>query len=544
VASFPTSLPSFPAAATLASQNLSTSPHSTLHGNLGAELLAALTKVGVDSSAVTTTHDYKISKLEQALGVPFYVVVASSITGIPDSTRTFICDGTADQTEIQAALDAASAAGGGIVLLSAGTFTISATDAINIPAEVALFGQGNGANGAGATILNCTSSTAGPVVKIYGTDSTTRTESPAIGMLTIDGNDGAGNQITGLHVKYVESFTIANLSVFDCRGYGVRITGGSNMSSVGVNRLDYCGSNNQTGTSQRAALYVEDDDGSWASDNLIFDGWWLESNEDRAIHIVKDGVLPGTGANNPYRVTFRNCKIEHGAGVRGGNSNDYILVEAATAFTFDSNYVYLGDLQTDSGTNALDSVIKINGVDGVWITNNLLSYTSSQTNKAFTSWIETAGTNNGITITNNEYQHGGSRAPTYGINWGGTDTGVTRPRNNWTQNTAFTTGAENGYPDSTSTLGDHTIATETGTSFTVSADVTLASNTGTVTANLPTAVGRYGRQLVVKKTGSGGTVTLDGNSTETIDGATTYALSAQWESVTIVADGLTGWVIV
>jgi hypothetical protein len=37
---------------------------------------------------------------------------------------------------------------------------------------------------------------------------------------------------------------------------------------------------------------------------------------------------------------------------------------------------------------------------------------------------------------------------------------------------------------------------------------------------------------------------LDGNSTETIDGATTYALSAQWESVTIVADGLTGWVIV
>lgn len=55
---FPSTLDSFPSATTLASQDLSTTPHSTLHGNLGNAVAALEAKVGVDSSAVTTSIDY------------------------------------------------------------------------------------------------------------------------------------------------------------------------------------------------------------------------------------------------------------------------------------------------------------------------------------------------------------------------------------------------------------------------------------------------------------------------------------------------------
>lgn len=60
---FPTTLDSFPSSATLAAHNLDTDPHSTLHGNLGSAIAALEAKLGVDSSAVTSSVDYKINHL-------------------------------------------------------------------------------------------------------------------------------------------------------------------------------------------------------------------------------------------------------------------------------------------------------------------------------------------------------------------------------------------------------------------------------------------------------------------------------------------------
>jgi hypothetical protein len=48
----------------------------------------------------------------------------------------------------------------------------------------------------------------------------------------------------------------------------------------------------------------------------------------------------------------------------------------------------------------------------------------------------------------------------------------------------------------------------------------------------------------IKKIDSGaGNVIIDGNASETIDGATTYTLTTQYESVTIVSDGATWWIV-
>ena len=57
---------------------------------------------------------------------------------------------------------------------------------------------------------------------------------------------------------------------------------------------------------------------------------------------------------------------------------------------------------------------------------------------------------------------------------------------------------------------------------------------GNMTINLPAAIGN-GRLVTIKKIdASGNTVTIDGNGSETIDGATTYVLAAQWDVVQFI----------
>lgn len=74
-------------------------------------------------------------------------------------------------------------------------------------------------------------------------------------------------------------------------------------------------------------------------------------------------------------------------------------------------------------------------------------------------------------------------------------------------------------------------------------DLIILSGTGTYTVTLPAVSGQTGKQITFKKTGASGTVTLDGNASETIDGATTYAVNTQWQKVTIWCDG-TAWYII
>jgi hypothetical protein len=87
---------------------------------------------------------------------------------------------------------------------------------------------------------------------------------------------------------------------------------------------------------------------------------------------------------------------------------------------------------------------------------------------------------------------------------------------------------------------------------TLSADTTLSSVHHTVlvsasgaarTITLPAAGSHTGRIYKIKKIdATANTVTIDANGSETIDGATTYVISAQYGSVTVVSDG-TNWFI-
>ena len=83
--------------------------------------------------------------------------------------------------------------------------------------------------------------------------------------------------------------------------------------------------------------------------------------------------------------------------------------------------------------------------------------------------------------------------------------------------------------------------------YTITPDVgTVLCNatSGAITVNLPTAVGIPSTEYLIKKTDSTfNLVTIDGNGTETIDGALTKKLATQNESIKVISDG-TNWQIV
>jgi hypothetical protein len=85
-----------------------------------------------------------------------------------------------------------------------------------------------------------------------------------------------------------------------------------------------------------------------------------------------------------------------------------------------------------------------------------------------------------------------------------------------------------------------TTYTATGDETVITCDATSAA----FTVTLPAAASFTGKRYVIKKTDSTlNAVTIDGNASETIDGATTTTLNTQYESVEIVCDG-SNWHIV
>ena len=80
----------------------------------------------------------------------------------------------------------------------------------------------------------------------------------------------------------------------------------------------------------------------------------------------------------------------------------------------------------------------------------------------------------------------------------------------------------------------------------VSGDYLLVCNAagGSITLTLPPVALVPGRIYVFKRINSGAnTVTVDAYASETIDGALTHVLSAQWNSVTIMNNGIAWFII-
>lgn len=72
------------------------------------------------------------------------------------------------------------------------------------------------------------------------------------------------------------------------------------------------------------------------------------------------------------------------------------------------------------------------------------------------------------------------------------------------------------------------------------------SSTGTQTINLPAVASNSGRVVVIKDAGGNASInniTIDGNASETIDGATTFTMNANYQSVQLYCNG-SAWFII
>lgn len=88
------------------------------------------------------------------------------------------------------------------------------------------------------------------------------------------------------------------------------------------------------------------------------------------------------------------------------------------------------------------------------------------------------------------------------------------------------------------------VATVTGdTTLDSTYSVVLVNASGTTTITLPAVADSDGMQYTIKNIHATGSVTIDGNSSETIDGSTTASLASQYDYKKIVCDG-SAWYII
>lgn len=81
------------------------------------------------------------------------------------------------------------------------------------------------------------------------------------------------------------------------------------------------------------------------------------------------------------------------------------------------------------------------------------------------------------------------------------------------------------------------VTISTNTTAVVDRIYLVDSTSGTITVTLPAAVSSSGKKLVVKRKTGSNSVVIDGNASETIDGATTLTLTIVFEWAKLVCDG-------
>lgn len=128
----------------------------------------------------------------------------------------YVTDGTADNVEIQAAIDAVNTAGGGTVLVRKGSYSISAP--IKMKSSVRLMGEGV------STILNLANTINNDIIACF--DSVNGHDNIAIEGFKLDGNKvnntTAGN---GINIKNSRNVLIEKVLITGCKQHGINIDG-------------------------------------------------------------------------------------------------------------------------------------------------------------------------------------------------------------------------------------------------------------------------------------------------------------------------------
>lgn len=248
-----------------------------------------------------------------------------------------------------------------------------------------------------------------------------------------------------------------------------------------------------------------------------------------------------------------NIILSPAAGTINGASTAVINLNYGRAIVYNdgTNWFAAGLYNSSQLTTAVVSVSDSNGVQAIGTTAtasavNYLNVTNAATGGAVT--IAPAGTDSNIPLNIQ-----GKGTGTVNIRSASNSTSGIKIQNATGANTIMNFDTSNlrvGIRTVTPTSSFHiagslstAIASKSSAYTLTETDSTILA-TGTTTITLPTAAGITGRMYTVKKTDTAGTnVTVGTTSSQTIDGSTTYVLSAQYQAVTVQSDG-SNWQII
>jgi len=332
--------------------------------------------------------------------------VASSTSA---QTGDYTCDGTADNVEIQAALDALGSEGGRVILLE-GTFSLS--DTIEIPNNKKIVLQGQG----GGTILTQTLRDAPAIAKIsslttgFGnneemTISDMRIENAlqtkgiyiyGTHLSTVENIVFVGDTLTAIYLRRVNNSRIIN-NDFNRVQYGIFTAGGAALGDdiedikITGNDFSYCG---------RSAIHLESASSVWQRDVskvIIANNNIEEADYEEAlypaIHIIRGNgnTITGNTISQTYRgngIQLDNCVHQVITGnILRENGLDQVAGDSTSAIVLINSDSCLIAGNTISAENSDRGVVMFTGSD-----NNLLQ-ANNNTLGATTSYVN-YGTNN------------------------------------------------------------------------------------------------------------------------------------------------------
>lgn len=149
----------------------------------------------------------------------------------------YVCDGTADQVEINAAIGDIPANKGGRIILSEGTFNLTGTIILEKPG-VAIVGMNKAPpdsfNKRGGTLLKWTGATNGIMFRSSHSGDTDNNTWTLLRDLGFDGNQVAGVRAIRWRTQWS---TLENISIYDCGGDGVSAEGFPGLTGGGARQL-------------------------------------------------------------------------------------------------------------------------------------------------------------------------------------------------------------------------------------------------------------------------------------------------------------------
>lgn len=306
---------------------------------------------GTINGDVSTNGTWTMSgTLTAATGGAFYVLASDDATAEQKAHANAICDGTADEVELQAANDAVKT-NGGTVLLAGHTFYTSGTWTASPKTTWIGLGMGNTENGGATRIVRAGSSTA---VMFKGDTTVSQSARYGIELVNIE-FDGAGVASSGIDWTDYSNSILRTGGCFDMASYGAVISGTAGWQNTAYD---------------------------WKCNNNGDDGWQIENEKTKLYHCYGVGNT-GYGAD----INDTDCGIFGGDWESNGIAGIRAVGDRAT--------ITDGCSIVTNGAGGID----LAGSDASWVEGNYINNNTGQGIRIYSTASDAADGNH---ILNND----------------------------------------------------------------------------------------------------------------------------------------------